>query len=39
MAELTKLLWPHLLRRKKQEVDLQLPELEEIVVKISLSDK
>jgi SNF2 family DNA or RNA helicase len=22
MAELTKLLWPHLLRRKKQEVDL-----------------
>lgn len=29
---------PHLLRRKKEDVDISLPEMEEIVVKIALTD-
>jgi len=32
------MLGPHLLRRKKTDVDLELPEMEEIIVKISLTD-
>lgn len=32
------MLGPHLLRRKKTDVDLDLPEMEEIIVKISLTD-
>ncbi|KAL4501101.1 hypothetical protein ABPG73_013839 [Tetrahymena malaccensis] len=38
LSELTKMLAPHLLRRKKTDVDLELPEMEEIIVKISLTD-
>ena len=38
LNELTKMLGPHLLRRKKTDVDLELPEMEEIIIKISLTD-
>jgi SNF2 family DNA or RNA helicase len=39
LQELTEALQPHLLRRKKQDVDLQLPEMEEIIVKTALTDR
>jgi len=32
------MLGPHLLRRKKTDVDLELPEMEEIIIKLSLTD-
>lgn len=38
LSDLTRLLGPHLLRRKKADVDIQLPEMEEIIIKLSLSD-
>ena len=39
LNELTKMLQPHILRRTKNDVNLQLPEMEEIVVKLQLTDK
>ncbi|KRX09098.1 Zinc finger, FYVE/PHD-type [Pseudocohnilembus persalinus] len=38
LSELTEVLQPHLLRRKKGDVDIQLPEMEEIIVKLALTD-
>jgi len=39
LKELTKVLAPHILRRTKEEVKIQLPEFEEIIVKVSLTEK
>lgn len=39
LGELTKVLSPHILRRTKDEVKIQLPEFEEIIVKVSLTEK
>ena len=39
LNELTKVLAPHILRRTKDEVKIQLPEFEEIIVKVSLTEK
>ena len=36
--QLTEILHPHILRRTKEEVEIQLPELEEIIVKVSLTE-
>ena len=36
ISELTNMLKPHILRRTKQTVDLRLPELQEIQVKVAL---
>jgi SNF2 family DNA or RNA helicase len=38
LNDLSKTLQPHILRRTKNEVNLQLPELEEVVVKLLLTD-
>lgn len=38
LGDLTNMIGPHLLRRKKADVDIELPEMEEIVIKISLTD-
>jgi len=39
LGELTNVLAPHILRRTKDEVKIQLPEFEEIIVKVSLTEK
>ena len=39
LKELTRVLAPHILRRTKDEVKIQLPEFEEIIVKVSLTEK
>lgn len=38
LAELNRLLHPHILRRTKADVKLQVPEMEEIIVKLCLTD-
>jgi SNF2 family DNA or RNA helicase len=38
LTELTRLLQPHILRRTKTDVKLQVPEMEEIIVKLCLTD-
>lgn len=39
LNELTQVLAPHILRRTKDDVKIQLPEFEEIIVKVSLTEK
>lgn len=39
LNELTNILIPHILRRTKEEVKIQLPEFEEIIVKVALTEQ
>ncbi|CAD8047864.1 unnamed protein product [Paramecium primaurelia] len=39
LTELNSLLKPHILRRTKADVKLQVPEMEEIIIKLCLTDK
>lgn len=39
LTELTHILIPHILRRTKDEVKIQIPEFEEIIVKVSLTEQ